>query len=171
MNKRVHLKVLVCLVVVLLPLIFGTVSAQDSAKRLVTAVGASDPQSIDPQLASDQGGVNLSNMMFPGLTRLDEAGTKEVVPGLTTGWDVSDDGLIYTFHLIPECSLGALQRRYRCVEQVMDESGSPRYVTAQDVVYGFTRALDPATGAAGAYMLAPLVAGGDAFNTGGGMRL
>ena len=65
----------------------------------MTAVGASDPQSIDPQLASDQGGVNLSNILFPGLTRLDEEGTK-IVPGITTGWDISDDGLVYTFHLI-----------------------------------------------------------------------
>ena len=50
----------------------------------------------------------------------------------------------------------------------MDESGNPRYVTAQDVVYGWTRALDPATGISGAYMLAPVVAGGDDFNSGGG---
>ena len=41
-----------------------------------------------------------------------------------------------------------------------------RIVTAHDLVYGFRRALDPATGTFSAFMLAPLVAGGEAFNAG-----
>jgi len=41
-------------------------------------------------------------------------------------------------------------------------------VTAQDFVYGFTRALDPATASPAAYILAPYVVGGEAFNTGAG---
>ena len=87
---------------------------------------------------------------------------------MTTGWDVSDDGLTYTFHLIENVPWVHYNANTGVVEQVMDESGSPRYVTAQDVVYGWTRTLNPATASAGAYMLAPAVAGGDAFNTGGG---
>src|ERR1041385_338460 len=90
------------LVALALLVAFNVASAQGSPKVLVTAVGAGDPQSIDPQRASDQGGVNLSNILFPGLTRLDEEKTHEVVPGITTGWDISGDGTVYTFHIIPK---------------------------------------------------------------------
>src|SRR5215475_4939072 len=82
------------LAAIVLSLTIGVASAQDGRKVLVTAVGAGDPNSIDPQRASDQGGVNLSNILFPGLTRLDEEKTHDVVPGITTGWDISDDGTV-----------------------------------------------------------------------------
>jgi oligopeptide transport system substrate-binding protein len=164
MKRLVHL-----LIPVVALLMLNLVTAQDARKVLVTAVGAGDPQSIDPQRASDQGGVNLSNMLFPGLTRLDEENTRQVVPGITTGWDISEDGTVYTFHLIANVPWVRYNAETDSVEQVMDESGNPRYLTAQDVVYGFTRALDPATGAVGAYMLSPVIVGGEAFNTGDGM--
>lgn len=41
-------------------------------------------------------------------------------------------------------------------------------VTAQDVVYGWTRALDPATASPAAYMLSPMIVGADKFNAGKG---
>src|SRR3954471_8374110 len=100
MRYRIRFMIFI-LAAVILSLTIGITSAQDARKVLVTATTAGDPQSIDPQRASDQGGVNLSNVLFPGLTRLDEEKTHEVVPGITTGWDISDDGTIYTFHIIP----------------------------------------------------------------------
>jgi ABC-type oligopeptide transport system substrate-binding subunit len=78
----------------------SSVNAQ-ATKKLTTATGPSDPHSIDPQLASDQRDVDLSNPMFPGLTILDQDSGQDV-PGITTGWDISADGLVYTFHLIKD---------------------------------------------------------------------
>lgn len=53
-----------------------------------------------------------------------------VVPELASSWEVSEDGLAYTFHL---------------VEGARFHNG--REVTASDVRYSFERLLDPATGA------------------------
>jgi len=55
-------------------------------------------------------------------------GKSELVPGLAESWDVSDDGLVYTFHL-----------REGALFQNGDE------VKAEDVYYTFDRMLDPAT--------------------------
>jgi oligopeptide transport system substrate-binding protein len=164
MTKKM-LRLLLLMLLVLM--VVNTTSAQDS-KVLVTAVGAGDPHSLDPQRVSDTNSWNLSNVLFPGLTILDEE-TREVTPGIVTGWDISEDGLVYTFHLIENIPWVRYNADSGAVEQVMDGSGNPRYLTAQDVVYGWTRALDPATAAAGAYMVAPIVVGGTEFNGGSGI--
>ncbi|MEP7290244.1 MAG: peptide ABC transporter substrate-binding protein [Chloroflexota bacterium] len=165
MKKRAGFKLLVCLLLLMmLPLSLGVVSAQDG-KTLVTATGPGDPQSIDPQRASDQRSVDLSNILFPGLTTLDEE-TRTIVPGLASSWDISEDGLVYTFHLLENVPWVRYNADTEAVEQVMDENGNPRVVTAADLVYGWKRALDPATAAAGGYMLAPAVMGGVEYNSG-----
>ncbi|RMF29558.1 MAG: peptide ABC transporter substrate-binding protein [Chloroflexi bacterium] len=59
---------------------------------------AGAPRYLNP-LLSNQYLVDgdLCALLFNGLTRLDERG--EVVPDLALGWEVSDDGLTYTFEL------------------------------------------------------------------------
>jgi peptide/nickel transport system substrate-binding protein len=56
------------------------------------------PQYLSPLLSGfnpvDQ---DLCSLMFNGLTRLNEYG--EVEPDLASGWEISPDGLSYTFHL------------------------------------------------------------------------
>ncbi len=85
---------------------------------------ASDPKTIDPGLngASDGGDV-LSNT-FEGLVR-ERSG--EVFPGIAKSWDVSEDGTVITFHL----------------RESKWSDGSD--LTAHDFVYGWKRAMDPAT--------------------------
>ena len=166
MNWRVKFRGLIGLLLILLPLSFSIVSAQSGIKRLVTnASPAGDPHSIDPQQAIDTKDWNLESILFPSLTILDEE-TKQVVPGLAESWDISADGLVYTFHMVKNVPWVRYNADTDAVEQVLDDSGNPRYVTAQDVIYGWTRALDPAVGSPGSYILAPLVAGGLDFNAG-----
>jgi oligopeptide transport system substrate-binding protein len=154
------------LIIPLIVLLTGSLaSAQDDMKVLVTATAPGDPRSIDPQQAFDTKDWNLENVLFPALTTVDEE-TREIVPGLVTGWDVSDDGLVTTFNLIEEVPWVRYNADTEAVEQVMDDSGNPRYVTARDVVFGWTRALDPAVGSPAAFMLAPLITGGEDFNAG-----
>lgn len=149
---------------VLLTFAVSLTSAQEP-KVLVTAAGPGDPRSIDPQQAFDTKDWNLENVLFPALTTLDEE-TKEIAPGLAASWEISEDGLVYTFHLVENVPWVRYNADSGAVEPVMDDSGNPRYVTAQDVVYGWTRALDPAVGSPAAFMLAPLVVGGQEFNAG-----
>ncbi|MBC8263068.1 MAG: peptide ABC transporter substrate-binding protein [Anaerolineales bacterium] len=59
---------------------------------------AGDPQYINPILCQyNQVDRDLCSLIFNGLTRLDEKG--KVVSDLAEGWELSDDGLAYTFHL------------------------------------------------------------------------
>jgi peptide/nickel transport system substrate-binding protein len=55
------------------------------------------PMWINPILAVSQADHDLASLVFSGLTRVDEYG--QPVPDLAESWDLSEDGLTYTFHL------------------------------------------------------------------------
>ena len=58
----------------------------------------SDPKSFNDILAKETSTTDVTNMLFEGLTRTNGI-TGEVEPNLAQSWDVSSDGLIWTFHL------------------------------------------------------------------------
>lgn len=61
--------------------------------------GASgDPSSLDPAFASDGESFRISRQIFEGLVGV-KAGTADPAPLLAESWEVSDDGLEYTFAL------------------------------------------------------------------------
>ncbi len=82
--------------------------------------------SIDPNLIEDVEGSAIGRQLFEGLMSQNEKG--EVVPGVATGYEVSEDGLTYTFTLRDDAKWS---------------NGEP--VTANDFVYSWQRAADPAT--------------------------
>ncbi|MEQ9815140.1 MAG: ABC transporter substrate-binding protein [Azospirillaceae bacterium] len=85
-------------------------------------VGATlEPPSLDPTTtaAAAVDEVTYHNI-FEGLTMVNENG--EVIPGLAESWDISDDGLTYTFHLL---------------DGVMFADGTE--FDAEDVVFTFER--------------------------------
>lgn len=104
------------------------------------------PETIDPALNSAVDGANVILHTFEGLVNLDE--NQQPVPGVAESWDVSDDGLVWTFHLRNNAKWS---------------DGEP--VTAKDFDYAWKRALDPATGAEYAYQLY-YIKNGQAFNEG-----
>jgi peptide/nickel transport system substrate-binding protein len=59
---------------------------------------ASDPVVLDGALVSDGESLRVLDQIFETLTAL-EPGTTEVVPGLAESWEVSEDGMEYTFTL------------------------------------------------------------------------
>ena len=87
--------------------------------------------------------------MFEGLVYLDEEGNVE--PGAAVSWNVSADGLTYTFRLRQD----AVWHVTVTVEEEMGEKldGFDRRVTANDFVFALRRAVDPATGAKQARLL------------------
>ena len=58
----------------------------------------SDPKSFNAILAKETSSTLVTGMIFEGLTTTN-AHTTKVEPHLAKSWEVSDDGLIWTFHL------------------------------------------------------------------------
>lgn len=71
----------------------GTV--QDTIIRLMEA----DSRGLDPQLVSDLASTRVAADLFEGLTRFNAKGEAEA--GLAERWQISDDGLQWTFTLRP----------------------------------------------------------------------
>src|ERR1700710_2453289 len=71
-----------------------------------------------------------ADVIFNTLVSYDEV-AKKVTPALAERWDVSPDGLTYTFHLRPNVAF-----------QTTDYFTPSRKLTADDVVFSFQRMLD-----------------------------
>ncbi len=119
-------------------------TAAQAEKTLRWSVeGINDLASLDPAKASDSQGFTVIGLLYGGLVRLDS--DLLVVPDLAESWTVSDDGLKYIFKLR---------------ENAAFSDGSS--VTAADVIWSLTHALDPATGGwTGPYYLYNIVGAND----------
>jgi oligopeptide transport system substrate-binding protein len=126
----------------------------------VTLYGASttDIPSLDPQIAEDQVSIGYIENLFVALTNYDLE-TTEIVPEAATSWEISEDGLVYTFNVrtdIPWVKHNPITGE---TTQEVDEEGNPRFVTANDFVYGIQRACDPNTGGYYSSVIAPQIVG------------
>jgi len=151
----------------LLAMVIGGASAQEP-KVLVSGlnmVGADPDNSLDPSLSSTVQSIQILDELYIGLTHLNEL-TAAVEPGMASDWTISEDGLVYTFNLIQNVPWVRYNAESGAVEEVTDESGAVRYVTANDFIFGITRTLDPNTGGDYAYVLAPYIVNGVEFNAG-----
>jgi oligopeptide transport system substrate-binding protein len=157
------------MVLAMLLTLIGAVAAQDGGKVLRTDIGASDVPTLDPAIATDSSSIQMLEMTYIGLTAINEESATE--PGLATEWTVTEnaDGTAtYTFTLLQGVPWVRYNPESGAVEELTDDAGNVRYVTAHDFVYGWLRTLDPATAGDYAYVLAPQVQGGVEFNGGSG---
>src|SRR5690606_32000095 len=75
-------------------------SAASSTPADVRILNAIEPETLDPHLLTTSAGRRIVTALFEGLTR-HEAKTLAAAPGVAERWEISDDGLRYTFHLRP----------------------------------------------------------------------
>src|SRR5690348_1079645 len=59
---------------------------------------AQDSSTLDPALTSDLASLQAIELIYSGLVSLNPR-TLQVIPDIATGWDVSNGGKTYTFHL------------------------------------------------------------------------
>ena len=116
-----------------------------SAQMVLNRGNDTDPSSLDPHQTSTVSESNVLIDLFEGLLVFNATG--EAVPGMAERWDISDDGLTYTFHL----------------RDSKWSNGDP--VTADDFSFAYHRIMDPQTAAGYASILfsiknAEQVAGG-----------
>lgn len=116
-----------------------------SASEIVYNLGA-DPRTIDPVLNNALDGANVIVNIFDGLVRYSSNDTPE--PACAESWTVSDDGMVWTFHLR---------------DGLKWSDGKP--ITASNFRDGFLRALDPETASPYAYY-AFFIKNGEAFYNG-----
>jgi oligopeptide transport system substrate-binding protein len=107
---------------------------------------ANDPSSLDPARATDIYAYTIVNQIFDGLVQFDSH--LNPVPAIAGFWEASLDGLTWTFQLR---------------KGVTFHHG--REVTAADVVYSYTRILDPALQSPAAALFKH-IRGAEAFRAG-----
>ena len=95
--------------------------------------------SLDPAFASSFENIRVVGQLYNGLVGLSDSLTIE--PDLAKSWEISDDGLTYTFHLRNNVYF----HDNKCFEET---HGKGRMVTANDFVFAFNRLSNPRTSGA-----------------------
>ncbi|PID33952.1 MAG: peptide transporter, partial [Thiotrichales bacterium] len=106
------------------------------AEMVLRRGNSSEPQSLDPQISTGVPSSNIQRDLFEGIVAEDKDGN--IVPGVAEKWEISEDGLTYTFHL-------------RDTTWTNDDK-----ITADDIVYAWQRGVNPATGSDYSFMLYPI---------------
>ncbi len=118
-----------------------------STEYLVWNIGA-DPKTFDPGLNNANDGGHIIQNLFEGLMQ-------ETKKGLQTAqaksYNISDDGLVYTFKLR---------------DDIKWSDGKP--VTAKDFEYSWKRVCDPATASEYSFIMTPYLKGAEDFLNGKG---
>ena len=109
----------------------------------LTYVVNNESAKYDPGTTAETFAAPIIGNTFEGLVRLSPEG--EVVPALAESWEISEDGLTYTFKL----------------RDAKWSDGEP--VKASDFVYAWKRVLDPASGAMNSQMLYHIVGAEEAY--------
>ena len=102
-----------------------TLNSAEITPATTITLASSQPRTLDPARTLGDAGSAVGHI-FSGLVVLDQ--NLEIEPELAHGWDVNDDGTVYTFFLDPDAAF---------------HNGQP--VTAQDVKFSWERALNPST--------------------------
>lgn len=126
----------------------------DNVFRMNLAAGL---KTLDPAFASDKRAIWMTAQLYNGLVELDE--NLLIKPGIAGKWDISDDGLTYTFHLRKDVF-------FHKDSSLAAFSASSRSVISEDFVYSFTRICDPQVASTGAWIFNGKIKGLEAFKAG-----
>lgn len=113
-------------IVYLLLILFLTSCSPEEKRADFIWINGPEPQTLDPTRITGQIEGRLAKMLFEGLLRRDAKGALE--PGAAESWNISPDGLHYTFYLR---------------ENLKWSDGTA--ITAEDFVRSWQRALQPET--------------------------
>ncbi|MFH1539255.1 MAG: peptide ABC transporter substrate-binding protein [bacterium] len=106
-----------------------------AAEQVFTFSNGTEPETLDPHKGTGIPEGNIAYALFEGLLTLDHE-TLKPLPGVAERWEISGDGLTYTFHLRKNARWS---------------NGDT--VDARDFAYSYERALRPETAAEYASML------------------
>lgn len=110
----------------------GSSSSSEEDGKVFRYSATTEPTSLDPTKCNGIGDNEVQHAITESLVR-NTGG--EVTPGIADEWEVSEDGLTYTFHIR---------------EDAKWSDGEP--ITADDFVYGWQRMMDPEVAAPYAFI-------------------
>jgi len=96
--------------------------------------------SLDPAMAKDLPHIWICNQLFNGLVNLNDK--LEIEPAIAKSWDISPDGLVYTFLLRDDVYFHESEAF----------KGKSRKLNAHDVVFSFNRIMNPALASPGSWI-------------------
>ncbi len=142
-------KILVALFAALcvLTVVASPLFASDGGKVVFRIANAAEPESLDPTQIQGVPEHRIYEALFEGLLIIDPE-TAGGIPGVAESWDISDDGLTYTFYL----------------RDAVWSDGVP--ITAYDVEYSWLRELAPETASPYAWFPSMFIEGADDYNSG-----
>ena len=111
---------------------------RNAGKKVFRYNEAANIQSLDPAFAKDQAMIWVDVQLYNGLVQMDNE--LNIVPSIAKSWEVSNDGLEYTFHLRDDVYFHPHQ---------LFKNGKRR-VVAEDFVYSLNRIVDTKTMSPGA---------------------
>ena len=111
----------------------SSTAAETTGSKVLNVMVEVEVASLDPQLATDGTSFEVIADYTDGLMQMDAEGA--AVPAIAESYEVSEDGCTYTFHLR---------------DDAVWSNGDP--VTANDFVFAWQRAADPATASEYSYM-------------------
>lgn len=118
--------------------------------------------SIDPQITTDNNGINLAENLFAGLTNFNHA-TNTIEGELAQSWEVSADGRTWTFHLRDD--IYWVRPSETTVVDGIRQAERVRPVVADDLVYAVQRICRRDTNAPDAYILFLISGCAEVYNT------
>ena len=108
--------------------------------------------SLDPAFARNHNALWMVNQVYNGLVQIDDS--LKTRPCIAKSWDISPDGMMYTFHLRNDVYFQ---------DDPLFTNGKGRKAVAADFVYSFSRLIDPKVASSGSWIFSDKVTGKNAF--------
>ncbi|WNY64499.1 peptide ABC transporter substrate-binding protein (plasmid) [Borreliella americana] len=136
---KILIKKLIIVLFLNLILFISCVNESNGNKLVFKLNIGSEPATLDVQLINDTVGSGIVSQMFLGILDGDPR-TGGYRPGLAKSWDISDDGVVYTFHLR---------------DNLVWSDGVP--ITAEGIRKSYLRILDKETGSSFVNMIKSVI--------------
>ncbi len=143
-NHFIHVISYLTIAYLLLTLVSCGRSSQKNKDHLVFRYNQYENiSSLDPAFARDVANIWSTNQLFNGLVQLDDS--LHIIPDIAKKWDISEDGLMYTFFLRKDVKFHK-HKQFKTKD-------STRPVSARDFEYSFNRLIDPKVASPGNWVL------------------
>lgn len=118
----------------------------NSGKKILRFNQTEELTSMDPAFTNNQSNIWITSQLYNGLFEFTDDMHEH--PVLAETWEVSEDGLAYTFNI---------KKGIKFHDNKVFPNGEGREVTAEDFVYSFRRILNPETASPGQWIFADKV--------------